>query len=88
MLLLGECELSGAQGCGNGAGDEEWERVVGLSKEESGVRVSERLRLRPAIFVGIGDANGIEGRKCGEGVGKVVESEAIRGLGRVAIRGG
>jgi len=61
-LLFGECELSGAHGCGNGEGDEECEREVGVSKEESGERVfSERLRLRPAMFAGIGDAKELRG---------------------------
>ena len=56
LLLFGVCELSGAQGCGYGEGDEECERVVVVSKDESGVSVRERLRLRPAMIAGFGIA--------------------------------
>ena len=51
MLFFDDWELSGAQGCGNGEGEE---RVVVVSKEESGVKVSERLRLRPAMLMSWG----------------------------------
>ena len=80
MLLLGDNEFNGAQGCEYGEGEEECELVVGPSSEESGMRDSERLRLRFAI------AAGWDGKNGGSGGGRLKEERATDGNAE-AIRG-
>ena len=95
MFFWGECEFRAPQGCGNGEGEEDCERGVVVSKEESGVKVSERLRLRLAMLEywgvwctkGLGICGYDGGNECEEESSGI---EAIRGWDtecRIAIVG-